>query len=99
MQEYAAALRTQPARQAFWKARKDTLAPLCDILRAAAGAARDTDSTLWSGATSIRAGEGALSGGVGIQLLYHVLLVVWLLSFEGAELGKDLERYETRSAS
>ena len=90
VQGYAAVLRIKPARDAFWDMRQETLAPLFDILRTAVGASRDADSTLWSGATSIRAGEGAIAGGVGIQLLYHVLLVVWLLSFEGATLGQDL---------
>ena len=71
--------------------RKETIAPLFHILRTAIGATKDTGSTLWSGATSIRAGEGAISGGVGIQLLYHVLLVIWLLSYEGSTIGPDLE--------
>lgn len=34
--------------------------------------------------------EGSISGGVGLQLLYHVLLVLWQLSFDAAEVGDDL---------
>jgi len=89
VQEFSAVLRTKESRKLFWKQRQETLNPLIDILRAAAGTTKDTDSTLWSGAASIRTGEG-LGGGVGIQLLYHVLLVVWQLSFEGEIVGDDL---------
>ncbi|KAL9587305.1 MAG: hypothetical protein Q9212_000352 [Teloschistes hypoglaucus] len=92
VQEYSALLRTKKARELFWKQRQDTLNPLIDILRAAAGAGRDSDSTMWSGGTSIRsATEAGLGGGVGLQLLYHVLLAIWQLSFEGSLIGKDLE--------
>ena len=62
-----------------------------DILRSAAGASKDNDSTVWSGGSSIRGSDGGLSGGVGLQLLYHVLLVIWQLSFEGTLVGKGLE--------
>lgn len=94
VQEYSALLRTKKARELFWKQRQDTLNPLIDILRAAAGAGRDSDSTMWSGGTSIRsATEAGLGGGVGLQLLYHVLLAIWQLSFEGSLIGKNLEKY------
>ncbi|KAI4116848.1 MAG: hypothetical protein LQ345_002790 [Seirophora villosa] len=94
VQEYSALLRTKKARELFWKQRQDTVNPLIDILRTAAGAGRDSDSTMWSGGASIRsATEAGLSGGVGLQLLYHVLLVIWQLSFEGSLVGKDLEKY------
>ena len=66
--------------------------PLMDILRAAVGAGKDSDSTMLSGSTSIRGIDGGLSGGVGLQLLYHVLLAVWQLSFEGSLVGTGLER-------
>ncbi|KAI4097284.1 MAG: hypothetical protein LQ344_000383 [Seirophora lacunosa] len=93
VQEYSALLRTKKARELFWKQREDTVNPLIDILRTAAGAGRDSDSTMWSGGASIRsATEAGLSGGVGLQLLYHVLLAIWQLSFEGSLVGKDLEK-------
>ncbi|MCJ1478956.1 H(+)-transporting V1 sector ATPase subunit H [Lambiella insularis] len=92
VQEYSAVLRTKKARELFWKQRHETVGPLVDILRAAAGAGKDTDSTLWSGGASIRtATEAGLGGGVGLQLLYHVLLAIWQLSFEGSLVGKGLE--------
>lgn len=94
VQEYSALLRTKKARELFWSQREETVDPLIDILRAAAGAGRDSDSTLWSGGASIRsATEAGLNGGVGLQLLYHVLLAVWQLSFEGALIGSGLEEY------
>lgn len=90
IQAYSVVLKIQKARQLFWTQRQETVTPLFDILRAAVGS-KDSDSTLWSGATSIRSAEGTLSGGVGLQLLYHVLLVIWQLSYEGASIGPDLE--------
>ena len=91
VQNYSALLRTKQSRKVFWQKRDETLTPLVDILRAAV-LGKDSDSTLWSGATSIRT-EAGLGGGVGLQLLYHVLLVIWQLSFEGALVGDDLEKY------
>lgn len=92
VQEYSSVLRTKKARELFWKQREETVGPLVDILRTAAGAGKDTDSTLWSGGASIRtAAEAGLGGGVGLQLLYHVLLAMWQLSFEGSLIGKGLE--------
>jgi len=69
-----------------------------DILRSAAGTGNDTDSTLWSGATSIRSSDTKFGGGVGLQLLYHVLLVIWQLSFQGKMVGEGLEKCVTRSS-
>lgn len=91
--QYSALLRGKRSRELFWNQRKETVAPLVQILRAAAGVADgDSTSTLWNGATSLRSGnEGSLGGGVGLQLLYHVLLVLWQLSFEGAAIGNGLE--------
>ncbi|KAL5116766.1 H(+)-transporting V1 sector ATPase subunit H [Pleosporales sp. CAS-2024a] len=87
---YSAVLRSTKARKAFWNQRQETLNPLFEILRTAAGAARDTDSTLY-GTNSVRSTDGGISGGVGLQLLYHVLLVVWQLSFEGELVGDGLQ--------
>ena len=94
VQEYSALLRTKKSRELFWNQRQETVNPLIDILRAAAGGGKDTDSTLFSGSASIRsATDAGLSGGVGLQLLYHVLLTLWQLSFEGSLIGKGLEEY------
>ena len=93
VQHYSSLLRTKNARDLFWKQREDTVAPIMDILRAAAGASKDNDSTLWSGKASIRsAPEVRMSGGVGLQLLYHVLLTIWQLSFEASLVGRGLEK-------
>ncbi|KAF3053192.1 H(+)-transporting V1 sector ATPase subunit H [Didymella keratinophila] len=92
VREFSAVLRSSKARHLFWKQRKETLDPLFDILRSAAGSNNDRDSTLYSGGGSIRsAGDSGLSGGVGLQLLYHVLLVIWQLSFEGELVGDGLQ--------
>jgi V-type H+-transporting ATPase subunit H len=91
VQGFSTLLRSKKSRETFWKQRNDTLDPLLDTLRTAAGAAKDTESTLWSGATSIRGPENGIGGGVGLQLLYHVLLVIWQLSFEGNLVAEELE--------
>lgn len=93
--EYSALLYGQSSRQLFWKQRSETVAPLVEILRKAAGVGGESSASLWSGNTTVRSGgfEG-LSGGVGLQLLYHVLLVLWQLSFEAEEIGDELDEYD-----
>ncbi|KAI9841763.1 MAG: H(+)-transporting V1 sector ATPase subunit H [Sclerophora amabilis] len=94
VQEYSELLRSKKSRELFWRQREETLSPLLEILTAAAhlGKSSDNGSTLWSGASSIRsATDVGIGGGVGLQLLYHVLLVIWQLSFEGELVGRGLE--------
>lgn len=93
--EYSSLLYGQSSRQLFWKQRSETVAPLIEILRKAAGVGGESSASLWSGNTTTRSGgfEG-ISGGVGLQLLYHVLLVLWQLSFEAEDIGNDLDEYE-----
>ena len=98
VQQLSALLRTKRSKELFWQQKQDTVDPLFNILRRAAGAAKDTDSTLWSGATSIRSADTRFGGGVGLQLMYHVLLVVWQLSFEAHLVGEGLEKYVSRFA-
>lgn len=99
VQEYSAVLRTRKSRELFWKQRTETVDPLFDILRAAAGAAKDSDSTQWGGTVSMRTVDSGLSGGVGIQLLYHILLVLWQLSFEGSTVGEGLQEYDIQATA
>lgn len=94
VQEYSSLLYGRLSRRQFWAQRSETVAPLISILRSAAGVVNgDIASSLWSGTTMAArsAGfEGSLGGGVGLQLLYHVLLVLWQLSFESADVGDEL---------
>ncbi|KAI9804285.1 MAG: H(+)-transporting V1 sector ATPase subunit H [Piccolia ochrophora] len=95
VQEYSTLLRTRRSRELFWRQQSETVSPLIDILGTAAGVAKNGDeaSTLWSGSSSVRGTtEGGIGGGVGLQLLYHVLLVFWQLSFEGDLVGDGLEQ-------
>jgi len=92
VQQYSTLLRTKKSKEIFWKQKDKTIEPLMDILRTAAGATKDNDSTVWSGASSIRSADTKFGGGVSLQLLYHVLLVIWQLSFEGKLVGEGLER-------
>ena len=97
VQQYSAVLKIRRSREIFWEQRQETVDPLIEILRSAAGVSSNGEgsSTLWSGAASIRAGsELGLGGGVALQLLYHVLLVIWQLSFEGGLVGAGLEEYD-----
>ena len=91
---YSSLLYGKASREQFWDQRSETVSPLIEILRIAAGVANgDVSANLWSRATATtRPGgiEGSLGGGVGLQLLYHVLLVLWQLSFEAADVGDDL---------
>lgn len=96
VQELSALLRTQSSREIFWDQRQETVEPLVDILRAASGG-KDNNSTTLGGTTasSVRAIDTGISGGVGLQLLYNVLLVIWQLSFEASLVGDELESYGT----
>ncbi|KAI1634345.1 ARM repeat-containing protein [Biscogniauxia mediterranea] len=89
--EYSSLLYGRSSRQLFWKQRSETVTPLIEILKKAAGVGADSSASLWSVNTTLRSGgfEG-LGGGVGLQLLYHVLLVLWQLSFEAEDIGDDL---------
>ncbi|THC96351.1 hypothetical protein EYZ11_004166 [Aspergillus tanneri] len=90
VQELSALLRTSRSREIFWKQRKETVDPLVDIMRAATGAKDSSSSTM---AGSSRTIEPGLSGGVGLQLLYRVLLVLWQLSYEGGLIGEELQAF------
>jgi len=100
VQEYSSLLYGRATRQQFWEQRSETVTALIQILRTAAGISDDSSASLWSDtANTGRAGfEGSLGGGVGLQLLYHVLLVMWQLSFEASEIGDDLNEYVGKCA-
>ena len=68
------------------------MAPLMDLLGSTISG-KDNDSTRYgSTATSIRsAADVGVGANIGLQLLYHVLMVVWQLSFEGRLVGKGLD--------
>ena len=94
VQEYSALLFGPVPRDQFWNQRSETVAPLIKILQTAAGIGNggNSSASLWSGNTNGRNNgfEGSLGGGVGLQLLYHVLLVMWQMSFEAADIGDEL---------
>lgn len=100
VQEYSSLLFGRVSRQQFWNQRSETISPLIDILKTAAGIGSNGSSSasIWSGNAPSRSTgfEGSLGGGVGLQLLYHVLLVVWQLSFEAEDIGDDLNEYGAR---
>jgi V-type H+-transporting ATPase subunit H len=91
VQQCSSLLRTKRSREMFWNQRNVTVEPLTDILRSAGGSTKDNGSTTLGEPASARSVETGIGGGVGIQLLYHVLLVMWQLSFEGELVGDELE--------
>jgi V-type H+-transporting ATPase subunit H len=93
VQHFSTLLRSKRSKELFWKQKSDTVAPLFNILSTAAGAVKDTDSTLFgNGSSSIRSSDTRFGGGVGLQLMYHVLLVIWQLSFEANMVGEGLQK-------
>ncbi|KAF7546946.1 hypothetical protein G7Z17_g8077 [Cylindrodendrum hubeiense] len=93
VQEYSSLLFGRVSREQFWNHRSETIEPLVKILQTACGVGNgDSSASLWSGNTGARSAgfEGSLGGGVGLQLLYHALLVIWQMSFEAEEIGDDL---------
>ncbi|OBT57462.1 hypothetical protein VE04_02289 [Pseudogymnoascus sp. 24MN13] len=91
---YSALLRSRRSRELFWEHRDVTIVPLISIPRTAAEVSSSGESaaSLWSTSATSRTGaEGFINGGIDLQLLYHVLLVMWQLSFEGAAIGDGLE--------
>jgi V-type H+-transporting ATPase subunit H len=80
IRSYVALLRTPYARETFWDMKEETVAPLFKTLETAA---RGTGSLGGSDRTSSLTGAAVIvQGGVPLQLLYHVLLVVWQLTFD-----------------
>lgn len=92
VQDFSALLRTKRSREIFWNQRKETVGPLVDILRSAAGV-KDSSSSALAGSSNVRSIEPGIAGGVGLQLLYRILLVLWQQSFEGSLVGDDLQEY------
>lgn len=93
-QELSALLSCSKSRQEFWKERDVTLKPLLEIL--GSGMGDESESTLYGNGSSasIRSSAASsfrLGGSVGLQLLYHVLLVIWQLSFEAKLIGRGLD--------
>ncbi|KAF8543470.1 armadillo-type protein [Trichophaea hybrida] len=80
IKSYVALLRTPFARETFWDMKEETVAPLAKTLETAAGG---TGNPGGSDRMSSLTGTAAIvQGGVPLQLLYHVLLVVWQLTFD-----------------
>ena len=89
IQAYVALLRSTVAKDTFWEMREEAISPLVRILEQSARGS--------GGAGSVDRGSAAgnanvVQGGVPLQLLYHVLLVVWELSFE-EDVAEDINAY------
>ncbi|KAL2832179.1 armadillo-type protein [Aspergillus cavernicola] len=89
VQGLSSLLRTSKSRQIFWTQRKQTVDPLIEILSTAVGGKDSSSGTTLTG--SSRGADAGIASGVGLQLLYRVLLVLWQLSFEGGLIGDDLQ--------
>lgn len=91
VQGFSELLRKKHSREIFWNHRKETLDPLIETLRAAAGAKEGTKDNGSTTGSSTRGIEPGLAGGVGLQLLYRILLVIWQLTFESSLVGDELQ--------
>jgi len=92
--QYSNLLYGKASRNQFWKMREKTIAPMIEVLKSATGVNNDTSAaSAWSGSTSLRTtgGEGQIGGGVGLQMLYHILMVMWQMSFDADVIGDDLD--------
>lgn len=100
VQQITHVLSTPGLRVHFWRQRDETIKPMIDILKSAAGlGTQSSSSSLWNSSANGRsAGDGQLGAGVGIQLLYHVLFAVWQISFDADKIGDDLNEYVTWEA-
>ncbi|PWW78355.1 ARM repeat-containing protein [Tuber magnatum] len=78
IQSYVSLLRSTSARATFWDMEEETVAPIIKILETAAAGNGGGSG----GVAGVTGGTGIVQGGVGLQLLYHVLLVIWELTFE-----------------
>lgn len=77
VQSYVSLLRSSYARITFWNAGEEGLRPLISILETAAGGNGSSYGNMSNTGNLIQ-------GGVSLQLLYHILLVIWELTFEEA---------------
>jgi V-type H+-transporting ATPase subunit H len=78
VQRYVSLLRTPYARETFWDMKEETMEPLARLIEETAGG-----STSAGGGGSTNTVSGIVQGGVPLQLVYHVLLAVWQLTFDG----------------
>lgn len=74
---YVSLFRSSYARIIFWNTGDEAVEPLISILEAAAGGSSNGSTSGGSNPLG-----NLIQGGVGLQLLYHVLLVIWELTFE-----------------
>jgi V-type H+-transporting ATPase subunit H len=91
--QYSALLYGKAGRQQFWKMREKTITPLIEVLRSATGLNTSSSAaSAWSGSTTLRTtgGESQINGGIGLQMLYHILMVLWQMSFDAEEIGDEL---------
>lgn len=81
--------------------RNEIVRPFITVLRSACGITANGDSgsdfggstQVGSSGDSIRAGNDRLVGGINLQLLYHILRVIYMLSYDenDTQRGKEIE--------
>ncbi|KAF8416757.1 armadillo-type protein [Tirmania nivea] len=77
VQSYVSLLRSSYARITFWDAGDEGLRPLINILETAAGGSGNGSN--YGNMSNV---GNLIQGGVSLQVLYHVLLVFWELTFD-----------------
>lgn len=97
VRQFSSLLRSEKSRALFWDHRSQTFEPLASIFKAAAGSTNGASADSAgpaSGGASIRSfsTDIGLAGNVSIQLLYHVLLALWQLSFSASTISTTLDQ-------
>ncbi|KAA8893278.1 armadillo-type protein [Sphaerosporella brunnea] len=90
IQSYVALLRTPYARETFWDIKEETMTPLAQLIEETAGGTAGGERA--AGTTNTVA--GIVQGGVPLQLVYHVLLAVWELTFDDTVAEELNEKYD-----
>ncbi|KAF3935853.1 hypothetical protein ABW19_dt0204381 [Dactylella cylindrospora] len=102
VQSYVLLLRNSYSRLTFWDMGEETMRGLTSVIETAAAGSKGkgtTDVGLGSSSSVLGSGVAAAStnlkqGGVSLQLLYHVLVAIWELSFEEAIAEELDEKYD-----
>ncbi|EWC44333.1 hypothetical protein DRE_01159 [Drechslerella stenobrocha 248] len=99
VQSYVLLLRNSYSRMTFWEMGDETVRGLTGVVETAAAGSKGkgtTDVGLTAGISSSVAALGGdlRQGGVNLQLLYHVLVGIWALSFEETIAEELDEKYD-----
>ncbi|KAF3908835.1 hypothetical protein AA313_de0205952 [Arthrobotrys entomopaga] len=94
VQSYVLLLRNTYSRLTFWEMGDEMIRELTNVVETAAAGSKGTRTTDVGLSSGIASSSSAAQGGVNLQLLYHVLLAIWELSFETVIAEELDEKYD-----